>query len=43
MKKKGTKEVPDCVPVKEQLNVPTPSLDAIAKKHNTPYLTSKWL
>lgn len=36
MKKKGTKEVPDCVPVKEQLNVTTPSLDAIAKKHNTP-------
>ena len=35
-KKKNGKVVPNCVPVKEQLNVPTPTIEKIAIKHDKP-------
>ena len=36
MKKKNGKTVPNCVPVKEQLNAPLPPIETIAKKFDKP-------
>lgn len=41
MKKKNGKTVPNCVPVKEQLNAPLPPIEKIAKKFDKPVDTIK--
>jgi hypothetical protein len=41
MKKKNGKTVPNCVPVKEQLNAPLPPIETIAKKFEKPVDTIK--
>lgn len=41
MKKKNGKKVPNCVPVKEQLNAPLPPIEKIADKFDKPVSTIK--